>query len=195
MIIWLINFQSESQYTKSSSYYEIPKELSGCGRRAARAPAAQIVASGGQERGEFGHGHLQLGPPRVRPFVSAQLVANPLVEQVVAAILGRGAFLSFYNGNCNSPHSGRQKLHRDISPWGRAGSSEPLQATVINVNFSTRDICCDNGATEVWPGSHLDGAEPEQRSAQAARRALGFPPIQIEMPMGAVAFRGASCTI
>ena len=154
--------------------------------------ANQILAVGGQSRGEFGHGHLQLGPPRVAPFVSAQFVANPLIEQVVAAILGEGAFLSFYNGNCNSPHSGSQKLHRDSSPWGAAGASESMHATVINVNFSPRDICCENGATEVWPGSHMDGADPEQQAAQEARQGQGSPPIQIEMPAGAVAFRGAS---
>ena len=154
--------------------------------------ATQIVAAGGQNRGDFGHGHIQLGPPRVAPFVSAQFVANPLIEQVVAAILGEGAFLSFFNGNCNSPGSGSQKLHRDSSPWGDAGPSGPLQATVINVNFSPRDISCENGAPEVWPGSHMDGAEPEQPAAQAARVSKGCPPIQIEMAAGAVAFRGVS---
>jgi hypothetical protein len=44
----------------------------------------------------------------------------------------------------------------------------------------------------VWPGSHMDGADPEQPAAQAARVSKGSPPIQVEMPAGAVAFRGAS---
>jgi hypothetical protein len=154
------------------------------------ADASQIVASGGQSRGEFGNGHLQLGPPRGAPFVSSQFVANPLIEQCVAAILGEGAFLSFYNGNCNSPGSGSQKIHRDSSPWGDAGSPERLQATVINVNFSTREISSENGGPEIWPASHLDGGEPEDPASQAARRGAGSPPIHLEMPVGAVAFRG-----
>jgi ectoine hydroxylase-related dioxygenase (phytanoyl-CoA dioxygenase family) len=149
------------------------------------ADAARLAAGGGQDRGAFGNGHLQLGPPRSAPWVRAEFVANPLIEQVAAAILGPSPFLSFYNGNCNSPGSGSQKLHRDSSPWGSAGEIESQRATTINVNFSTRAIDRANGAVEIWPGSHRDPGEP----ALCASRRQEVPPIQLEAPVGAVAFR------
>ena len=153
------------------------------------ADAAHIISVGGQQRGAFGNGHLQLGPPRTAPWVSSAFIANPLIEQAVAAILGEGAFLSFYNGNCNSPDSGVQVLHRDSSPWGAAGDTDDSRATAINVNFSTRAITAANGGPEIWPGSHRDPAEPD---LEAERRAAA-PPIQLEAPAGAVAFRDHRC--
>lgn len=66
-----------------------------------------IAAAGGWgSRGDFGHGHLQLGAPRNDPFVLPQIVANPIIEQVVVAILRSPARLGFYNGNCAMPGSG-----------------------------------------------------------------------------------------
>ena len=67
MIIWFINFQSESQYTKSSSYYEIPKELSGCAAAAAArgldccmAMAATDCARHARETRSDTHAHAAL---------------------------------------------------------------------------------------------------------------------------------------
>jgi hypothetical protein len=63
------------------------------------ADAAAICAHGGRDaRGDFGHGHLQLGACRNAPFVHAEVVANPVVEQAVCAILRGNAQLGFYNG-------------------------------------------------------------------------------------------------
>ena len=44
-------------------------------------------------------GHLQLGLRRYGQFVSAEVVANPLLESAVAAVLGDGAWLGFYNSH------------------------------------------------------------------------------------------------
>jgi hypothetical protein len=78
------------------------------------ADAAAIVAHGGwAARGDFGQGHLQLGQPRGAPWVHADVVANPIVEQVVVAILRADARLGFFNGNCAMPESGTQMLHMD----------------------------------------------------------------------------------
>ena len=88
-------------------------------------------------------------------------------------------------GNCNSPGSGSQKLHRDSSPWGDAGTPESRRAKAINVNFSTREILAENGGPEVWPGSHHDPMDPDP----AAPRRLEAPPLQLEVPAGGVAFR------
>ena len=67
------------------------------------------------ERGGFGGGHLQLGPPRCAPWVREEHVANPIIEQIAAAILGPAPFLSWFSGNCNSPGSAPQVTHPDHS--------------------------------------------------------------------------------
>ena len=80
--------------------------LDACRRLAPRmlSDAAAIVAHGGWgSRGEFGHGHLQLGPPRNAPFVSAEVVANPIIEQCVVAILRSKAKLGFCEPGCPHP--------------------------------------------------------------------------------------------
>jgi hypothetical protein len=64
----------------------------------AEAPDAALHDQGWAVAGGF---------PRTAPFVHAGIVANPLVEAAVAAILGAGAFLSFCNGNCNATRPAR----------------------------------------------------------------------------------------
>lgn len=122
------------------------------------ADAAAIVAHGGwAARGEFGHGHLQLGQPRMAPYVHPSVVANPLVEQVVVAILRQKAVLGFFNGNCAMPGSGIQRLHMD-DQWdyhsateaAAAGEPWPHRTTSVHVNICpTGDVTSENGATEV----------------------------------------------
>ena len=112
-----------------------------------------IVAHGGwSARGEFGHGHLQLGPPRCAPWVHSDIVANPIIEQVgfsifvlnpsdvstdadiclvrcqvVYAILRHDCYLGFFNGNCAMPNSGTQRLHMD-DQWDWASANEAADA-------------------------------------------------------------------
>ena len=59
------------------------------------ADAQRVLESGfwppQPERGIFGQGHVQLGLPRCAPWVHADVVANEVIEQVVAAGVGTGA--------------------------------------------------------------------------------------------------------
>jgi hypothetical protein len=115
------------------------------------------------ERGEFGQGHIWLGPPRGAPWVHPEVVANPIIEAVVAAVLGKGAVLGFLNGNCNYAGSGTQPLHMD-SPWvwrDREGAEMAQQAwppapSTLSVCIAVQGIDKSNGAMEVWLGSHND---------------------------------------
>jgi hypothetical protein len=112
----------------------------------------------GERDGFFAGGHLQLGPPRCAPWVREEFVANPIIEQVAAAILGPSPFLSWFNGNCNCPGSGSQVLHPDHE-WAFQNAEEaaasghpwPHRATTINVNWGTAHVDSSNGGTEVWP--------------------------------------------
>lgn len=55
------------------------------------ADAQRLVGSGfwppQPERGAFGNGHIQLGPPRCAPWVHEDVLANPIIEQLVAGVL------------------------------------------------------------------------------------------------------------
>lgn len=108
------------------------------------------------ERGEWGGagrvpGHLQQSMPRGAAHIHRDIVVNPFVIDVTAAILGPGVHNHFYNGNTNLPGSKMQPLHRDHDHlW--PGHVHPTASIVVNV--SPVDVTEENGATEIWPGTH-----------------------------------------
>lgn len=104
--------------------------------------------------GGAGHrpGHLQQAMPRNRANIYADIVTNPLIIQVTAAVLGEGLHNHFYNGNTNLPGSQPQPLHRDS---GHLWPDVIHPTTSIVINISPVSVDETNGATEIWPGSHL----------------------------------------
>ncbi len=147
-----------------------------------------------------GQGHLQLGLRRHAPFVRTDLVANPFMECVVAAVLGEGAWLGFYNGNVNCPGSGYQPLHFDRpyswkTPEAAAldGQPWPPRTTTLSCSIALEDISTANGATEIHPGSHL---ETDVAKWTAADRLQNHPDLlarrasaRMEIPARSVCFR------
>ena len=104
---------------------------------------------------------MQLGPRRYAPYVRPDLVANLPMESIIAAVLGRGAWLGFYNGNVNCPGSTFQPLHMDRPfSWktpeeaALAGQSWPPPTTSLGCSIAVEAITIENGATEVYPGTH-----------------------------------------
>ena len=127
--------------------------------------AERVRATGKPTRHEenTGQGHLQLGLRRYGPYVRSDLVANPLIECVVAGVLGRGAWLGFYNGNVNCPGSTYQPLHFDRPyAWktaeaaARDGQSWPPPTTTLSCSIALEDITEANGATEIYPRSQFE---------------------------------------
>jgi ectoine hydroxylase-related dioxygenase (phytanoyl-CoA dioxygenase family) len=122
--------------------------------------------------------HLQQGPPPFAPYVFSDVVANPFIIQVTKELLGEGLFNSFYNGNTNCPGSSTQPLHSDGGHlWPRMKEAHPTAAVVVNI--SPLDVTEENGAVELWPGTHMV-TEPERRideEAEAARRKM-VPPVR-----------------
>jgi ectoine hydroxylase-related dioxygenase (phytanoyl-CoA dioxygenase family) len=134
-------------------------------------------------------GHLQQSPPPFAPYVFSDVVANPFVIQVTRELLGGGVYNSFYNGNTNTPGSGKQPLHRDHDHlWPNLEIAHPAASVVINV--SPVDTSEENGSVELWPGSHLDTATGRQVSeaAEAARRKIR-PPVRGNAKKGSVLLR------
>lgn len=108
-----------------------------------------------------GRGHMQLGLRRYAPYVTPDLVANLPMESIIAGVLGRGAWLGFYNGNVNCPDSTFQPLHMDRPfSWktpeeaAAAGQAWPPPTTSLGCSIALETITEENGATEVYPGTH-----------------------------------------
>ena len=148
-----------------------------------------------------GRGHLQLGLRRYAPFVKADLLANPLIEHIVTRMLGAGAWLGFYNGNVNRPGSVYQPLHfdrpfswRSESEAIKGGQSWPPPTTTLSCSLALADITEINGATEIYPGSHLETEvsqwPPGERLSDHPDLVARYAPSDImSIPAGGICFR------
>ena len=148
-----------------------------------------------------GVGHLQLGLRRYAPFVKAEIVANPLIESIVAALLGAGAWLGFYNGNVNTPGSGSQPLHYDrpyawksAAEAAAAGQPWPPPTITVSCSLALFDITEESGATEIYPGTHRETAVADwPRGERVAYHpeliAQWGPPSRMAIPAGGICFR------
>ena len=146
-------------------------------------------------------GHLQLGPRRSGPYVRSEMVANPVLESVVAKLLGSGAWLGFYNGNVNCPGSGYQPLHFD-RPYAwkteqaakAAGQPWPPNSTTVSCSLALSEITEAAGATEIYPGSQREtdvttwgkGEQPVHHPEVVAK---WHPPASMTIPAGGICFR------
>ncbi len=165
--------------------------------------AEQVRALGETTQHEkvTGQGHLQLGLRRFAPFVSPALVANPLIESVVAAVLGQGAWLGFYSGNVNLPGSVHQPLHYDRPfSWRtkekaeKDGQSWPPPTTTLSCSVALTDLTEENGATEIYPGTHHETAVTEwpmgeRISNHPALIEKWGPAQRMVVPAGGICFR------
>lgn len=148
-----------------------------------------------------GEGHLQLGLRRYAPYVRPDLVANPIIESIVAAVLGSGAWLGFYNGNVNLPGSTFQPLHYDRPfSWrtpeqaAKDGQPWPPPTTTLSCSVALTALTEDNGATEIYPGTHLETAVTqwpmgERLSKHPELVERWAPPARMVVPTGGICFR------
>ncbi len=148
-----------------------------------------------------GEGHLQLGLRRYAPYVRPDLVANPIIESIIASVLGGGAWLGFYNGNVNLPGSTFQPLHYDRpfswrTPEQAAidGQPWPPPTTTLSCSVALTALTEDNGATEIYPGTHLETAVTqwpmgERLSNHPELVERWGPPSRMVVPTGGICFR------
>ena len=133
-------------------------------------------------------GHLQQGPPPFAPYVFSDYVANPMVADVLDAILGSGAYCEFYNGNTNCPGSTYQQLHLDaVHESSSATDAAPTSAVVVNV--VPQDVDEHNGAVELWPGTHRIVAPTPVPEGSIESRRAEVPPIRGVFRKGDVLLR------
>ena len=141
----------------------------------------------------FVWGNIQQNPPPDADLVFRDVVANPFVCQVTRALLGSGAFNECLTGNTNLPGSRLQPVHVDEGQlWPNLGEPHPPARLVVNIALS--ETTEQNGAIELWPGTHLDTRMvignnirvPEEDVA--ARRAVRGP-VRGDTRKGAVLIR------
>jgi hypothetical protein len=102
-------------------------------------------------------GNLQQDPPPFPPYLFADILLNPYAIAVTAAMLGPGVKNVMYGGNTALPSDQRQPVHADVGHLWPLGSLEcPHPPAQLVLNVLTVDVSAENGATELWPGSHRE---------------------------------------
>jgi ectoine hydroxylase-related dioxygenase (phytanoyl-CoA dioxygenase family) len=154
--------------------------------------AQHIAAKGGMEgmnRRTFGHSHIGMFLPMVEPFAKEQIVAHPLVVQLLDVILGTDFRCSFYHSNTSYPGSGYQPVHRDNQHLfgSELGVAHPSVTVTFNVPLC--DFTEQNGSTEVWPGSHLVVDRNADEANQLEQRVTSMASLRTNMPLGSAVLR------
>jgi Phytanoyl-CoA dioxygenase (PhyH) len=132
--------------------------------------------------------HAAMFPPACSPFMDAVAIENPFAVQVTEAAIGPDFFCTFYNTNTQWPHSGMQHVHRDFDHLF-PGFPVPLPITQVIVNIPLIDFTLENGATEVWPGTHLIVDEPPKDGEALEERAKCLPSVRTTVSAGSIVLR------
>ncbi|MCY4376087.1 MAG: phytanoyl-CoA dioxygenase family protein [Spirochaetaceae bacterium] len=141
----------------------------------------------------FVWGNIQQNPPPDAGLVFRDVVANPFVCQITRELLGPGAFNDYLSGNTNIPGSGLQPVHVDDGQlWPDLQMAHPPARLVVNVALG--DTTAENGAIELWPGTHLDtsmaiGTDTKVPKEQVAARRAVRGPVQGSTSKGSMLIR------
>ena len=116
-----------------------------------------------------------LRPPPFAPYLFNDIVYNEHAIEICRALLGPNATLTTYGANTSWPgQDSAQRVHRDVPD----GPTLACPAVVLNMPLTPFTL--ENGATMIYPGSHLEDVThvaeprvypPEMLAARAAVRA------------------------
>jgi hypothetical protein len=140
-------------------------------------------------------GNIQQDPPPFKPYLFADVLLNPQVIEVTSSILGPGLKNIMYSGNTALPSDARQPVHADAGHlWPAEILETPHPTAQLVVNVPTVDVSAENGATEIWLGTHREltvgvGSDIEVPLDALERRREIAPPIQPEIQRGSVVIR------
>jgi len=120
-----------------------------------------------------------LRPPPFMPYLFREIVYNEFAIDVCRKILGEQATLTTYGANTSWPNqTTAQKVHRDVPD---AEIIDACPAVVINIPMM--EFTVENGATLIYPGSHIaavgqaSGSRNYNKEMLASRAAV-VPPEQ-----------------
>ncbi len=141
-----------------------------------------------EKRQYYQNTHAAMFPPRCSPFMDAVAIENPIAVQVTEAALGPDFFCTFYNTNTQWPQSGIQHVHRD---YEHLFPELPIALPTIQVavNILLTDFTLENGATEVWPGTHLIVDSHPSDAEALEERAKLLPSVRTTASAGSIILR------
>lgn len=119
--------------------------------------------------------HGGMDSPMRAPFTDPQIIENRMIFQVLEKVLGP-RFYGHLPYGCNTafPGSGTQNVHRDCGHVFPELDSH-LPPLLLVVNIALDDFTADNGATEIWPGSHqyVDADDEESTTLRIPEHRYG----------------------
>ena len=131
--------------------------------------------------------------PTQMPFFHHQIVANPYVLQVVEAAMGKKIAFALYWIHANRPvEAGNEPQAGDVHRDGGHPFAElpfALPVTGIYLDIPLVDFSEENGATVVWPGTHLITDQPPEDVRHLRQRAEHLPAVPMTMPLGSLFLR------
>jgi len=129
--------------------------------------------------------HYRMFLPFTAPFNDSRIVDNPLVLDIVEALLGGDFRCHYFASNTCLPNSEYQDTHSDIYPlFPDQDVSLPPYHIVFNVPLV--DVTEENGPMEIWPGgTHLFTLPGEE----IKRLAESMTSIHATMPAGTIMIR------
>lgn len=140
-------------------------------------------------------GNIQQDPPPFPPYLFDDVLLNPYVISVTSSMLGPGVKNVMYGGNTALPGDQRQPVHSDVGHlWPIESLESPHPPAQLVVNVLTVDVSPDNGATEIWPGTHRElgvgvGDDIKIAPELLERRRAISPPFQPTFRRGSVLIR------
>ena len=140
-------------------------------------------------------GNLQQDPPPFPPYLFADVLLNPYVISVTSSVLGPGVKNVMYGGNTALPGDERQPVHSDVGHlWPIESLETPHPPAQLVINVLTVDVSPENGATEIWPGTHRElgvgvGDDIKIAPDLLERRRAILPPFQPTFRRGSVLIR------
>ena len=135
----------------------------------------------------FGTNHVGFFPPIVGAVAAEEIVANPFAIQIMRSAMA-DICCSFIHTNTACPGSGYQPIHRDTPTlFGIHNVPTPIVHAVVNIPLIPFTL--ENGATEVWPGTHWIVDDCEADGALLEERARFFPSQRTVLPVGALVVR------
>ena len=127
-------------------------------------------------------------PPMEMPFLDHRLVANSFALQIMEAAMGSKIAWGLYYIHAVAPGAKAGTPHRDGNHLF-AELPFPLPVSGIFVDIPLVDFTAENGATRLWPGTHLLVDNPPTEVRNLNERSQHLPCLQMIMPAGSLVLR------
>lgn len=159
-------------------------------------PEAEVVARDPDHHFNFGYEtrNMDQAPPLAAELMFDDVWANPIAMAILRNVLGPDLVCHYANGNTALQATGRQPVHADID------KPHPMYPFAYVLNIALCDVTAENGATEIWVGSHRESNIDQHTSADGEQgltikpeilkeRRYHSPPIQPSTEKGSLMIR------